>query len=462
MRKFLSVLVICIMGIIFNKKTFSVEKVDIVITNGTVLTMNSEKEVIENGVVIVKNNKILEVGKKGIEKKYSAKKIIDANEGIIMPGMINTHTHVSMSVFRSLADDVPDRLNRYLFPLEKQMVSPEMVYLGAIHGSIEMAKSGVTTITDMYYFEDKVAEAVKKIGIRGVLGESVIKFPVADAKEPFGGIEYAKKFIEKYKNDELITPAFAPHAPHTNDTKHLQIINKLSKEYNVPVLMHVAETEKESEIYKNKYNMSPVEYLDSIGVLDERFVAAHLIFVNDKDIEILKKRDVGIAHNMVANIKSAKGISPALKMHDKGLRVGLGTDGPMSGNTLDIIGQMGYVAKLHKLDTGDRAALPPIKAVEMATIGGARALHMEDKIGSLEKGKLADIVIVETQSPNMVPIYDAYSALVYSANASNVETVIVNGKIIVEDKKLKTYDEKLSRKNMNEFKDKVIKIAETL
>ncbi|MGL6063542.1 MAG: amidohydrolase [Fusobacteriaceae bacterium] len=462
MKKFLFGVGILMLGLSFSKKSFSLEKVDIIITNGTIMTMNSEKEIIENGVIVVKGNKILEVGEKGIEKKYSSKKIIDANEGIIMPGMINTHTHVSMSVFRSLADDVPDRLNRYLFPLEKQMVTPEMVYLGAIHGSIEMAKSGVTTVTDMYYFEDKVAEAVKKIGIRGILGETVIKFPVADAKEPFGGIEYAKKFIEKYKNDELIIPAFAPHAPHTNDTKHLQIINKLSREYNVPVLMHVAETEKESEIYQNKYKMSPVEYLDSIGVLDERFVAAHLIFVNDKDIEILKKRDVGVAHNMVANIKSAKGISPALKMHDKGLRVGLGTDGPMSGNTLDIIGQMGYVAKLHKLDTKNRTALPPVKAVEMATIGGARALHMEDRIGSLEVGKLADIVIVETQSPNMVPIYDVYSALVYSANASNVETVIVNGKIIVEDKKLKTYDEKLSRKNMNEFKDKVIKIAETL
>ncbi|MBC2857141.1 amidohydrolase [Cetobacterium sp. 2A] len=462
MKKLLSIFTLLILTGTLNKESFSSEKADIIITNGTVLTMDNEKNVIENGVVVIKDNKILEVGQKGLEKKYKATKNIDANEGIIMPGMINTHTHASMSVFRSLADDVPDRLTRYLFPLENKMVSPEMVYLGALHGSVEMAKAGVTTVTDMYYFEDEVAKAVKKIGLRGVLGETVIKFPVADAKEPFGGIDYAKKFIETYKNDELITPAFAPHAPHTNDTEHLQIINKLSKEYNVPVLMHVAETEKESEFYKEKYNMSPVEYLDSIGVLDQRFVAAHLIFVNDNDIEILKKRDVGVAHNMVANIKSAKGISPALKMHDQGLRVGLGTDGPMSGNTLDIIGQMGYVAKLHKLDTKDRSALPPIKAVEMATIGGAKALHMEDKIGSLETGKLADVVIVETQSANMVPLYDAYSALVYSANASNVETVIVNGKIIVENKVLKTYDEKLSRKNMNDFKNKVIKIAETL
>lgn len=441
---------------------FAKEKIDILLKNGIILTMNNDKEIINNGVIAIKNNKIIDIGGKEIENKYFAKKIIDANEGIIMPGMINTHTHASMSVFRSLADDVPDRLPRYIFPLEKKMVSREMVYIGAIHGSIEMVKSGVTTMTDMYYFEDEVARAVKEIGMRGILGETVIKFPVADASKPFGGIEYAEKFIQEYKNDELITPAFAPHAPQTNDTEHLKIITKLSEKYNVPVLMHVAETEKESEYFKEKYNMSPVKYLDSIGALNKRFVAAHLIFVNDEDIEILKKNDVGIAHNMVANIKSAKGISPALKMYNQGLRVGLGTDGPMSGNTLDIIGQMGYVAKMHKLDNKDRSALPPNIAVEMATIGGAKALHMEDKIGSLEIGKLADVVIVETNSVNMIPMYDPYSALVYSANASNVETVIINGKIIVEDKKIKTYDEKKSRKDMNEFKKKVIEIAKTL
>lgn len=461
MRKvlFLLIVLVLVIGIV---GTFTREKVDILLTNGIILTMNDSKDIISNGVIVIKDNKIIDVGSKDLEKKYSAKKKIDAKKGIVMPGMINTHTHASMSVFRSLADDVPDRLSRYIFPLEKRMVSREMVYTGAIHGSIEMVKSGVTTMTDMYYFEDEVAKAVKKIGMRGILGETVIKFPVADAPKPFGGIEYAEKFIQTYKNDELITPAFAPHAPQTNDTEHLKIIAELSEKYNVPVLMHVAETDKETEYFKEKYNMSPVKYLESIGVLNKRFVAAHLIFVNDEDIDILKRNDVGIAHNMVANIKSAKGISPALKMYNKDLRVGLGTDGPMSGNTLDIIGQMGYVAKMHKLDNKDRSALPPNIAVEMATIGGAKALHMEDKIGSLEIGKLADIVIVETDSVNMIPMYDPYSALVYSANVSNIETVIINGKIIVQDKKLKTYDEKKSKKDMNDFKKKIIDIAKTL
>ena len=443
-------------------KDSSLTEVDIIIKNGTILTMNQKKEIISNGVIAVKGNKIIDIGSSSILSKYTAKKIIDADNGIIMPGMINTHTHVSMSLFRSLADDVPDRLNRYIFPLEKKLVSRDMVYKGAIHGSIEMAKGGVTTVTDMYYFEDEVAKAVKKIGLRGILGETIIKFPVADAETPKEGIANAEKFIIEYQNDPLITPALAPHAPHTNTTEDLNAINSISKKYNVPILMHVAETQKECDYFKEKYNMTPVEYLDSIGLLNNRLVAAHLIFVNDKDIDLLEKNDVGIAHNMIANIKSAKGVSPALKMYDKGMRVGLGTDGPMSGNTLDIIRQLGYVATLHKLVNKDRSAMPPYKVVEMSTIGGARALHMEDKIGSIEKGKLADIVIIETKSPNMVPIYDYYSALVYSAYPSNVESVIVNGKIIVEDGKLMTYDVNLDRKNVEKYSEKVKKIAKTL
>ena len=317
-------------------------------------------------------------------------------------------------------------------------------------------------MVDMYLFEENAAEAVKEVGLRGIMTQNIIRFPTADGKEKGETLNRAVAFIEKYKNDELITPGFGPHAPHTVTKEELIQIKELSEKYNVPVSMHVAETDVEFDKIKKETGMTPVEYLDSLGLLNERFIAAHNIFVTDSDIELMKKRDVGIAHNMVANIKSAKGISPALKMHDDGLRVGLGTDGPMSGNTLDIIGQMGYVAKLHKLDTKDRSALPPLKAVEMATIGGARAIHRENELGSLEVGKLADVVIVETQSINMNPIFDPYSALVYSANASNVDTVLVNGKIIVKNKKLKTINTKDLIKDMNDFKGKVQKVAETL
>jgi len=462
MKKIILMLTMIILGGCVAGNTVNTTEADIIIKNGTILTMNGEREIIQNGVVVIKDKRILEVGSNDILAAYSAKDVIDAEGGIVMPGMINTHTHASMTVFRSLADDVPDRLNRYIFPLENMMVSKEMSYLGALHGSIEMAKSGVTTMVDMYLYEESAAEAVKEIGIRGIMTQNIIKYPTADGKDSAAKIALALEFIEKYKNDELITPGFGPHAPHTVNKEDLEIIRDLSKEYNLPVSMHVAETQKEFDKFMNEYGMTPVEYLDSIGILNERFIAAHVIFVTDSDIELMKKRDIGVAHNMVANIKSAKGVSPALKMHDDGLRVGLGTDGPMSGNTLDIIGQMGYVAKLHKLVNEDRSAMPPYKVVEMATMGGARAIHREDELGSLEKGKLADIAIVEVKSPNMVPVYNPYSALVYSANASNVDTVIVNGRVIVRGKELLTYDEEKSRKMMLEFSEKVEEIAETL
>ena len=435
---------------------------DIIIKNGTVLTMNENHDIIEKGVVVVKNNQILKVGSKDILEQYKAEKTINANNGIVMPGMINTHTHVSMSVFRSLADDVPDRLNRYIFPLEKRMVSEEMSYLGALHGSIEMVKGGVTTMVDMYLFEESAAEAVKEIGLRGIMTQNIIRFPTADGDDAKDTIARAVDFIEKYQEDELITPGFGPHAPHTVNKEDLKTIARLSEKYNAPVSMHVAETQEEFDLFMEREGMTPIEYLDSVGLLNERFMAAHSIFVTDSDIKLMKKRDIGVAHNMVANIKSAKGVSPALKMHDEGLRIGLGTDGPMSGNTLDIIGQMGYVAKLHKLANEDRSVMPPHKVVEMATIGGARAIHREDELGSLEANKFADIVIVETQSPNMVPMFNPYSVLVYSANAANVDTVIVNGQMIVENKELLTFDENKSRKMMQAFAKDVTEIAETL
>ena len=435
---------------------------DLIIKNGTILTMNANKQVIANGVVVIDDKTIIAVGSNDLLATYSSLNTIDAEGGIVMPGMINTHTHVSMTVFRSLADDVPDRLQRYIFPLENKMVSTEMSYLGALHGSIEMAKSGVTTMVDMYLYEQSAADAVKEIGLRGIMTQNIIKYPTADGENAKAKIDLALAFIEAYKDDDLITPGFGPHAPHTVNAEDLKLISALSEQYDLPVSMHVAETEKEFLEFEDKYGLTPIEYLDSIGMLNERFIAAHAIFVTDSDIALMKERDIGVSHNMVANIKSAKGLSPALQMHDLGLRVGLGTDGPMSGNTLDIIGQMGYVAKLHKLDNNDRTVMPPIKVVEMATIGGARAIHRENELGSIETGKLADVVVVEVQSANMVPIYNPYSALVYSANASNVATVIVNGKVIVKNKVLQTYDETKSRQMMIEFSDRVRAISKTL
>lgn len=430
--------------------------VDLLIKRGIVLTMDEERRVYENGLVAVKDNRIVAVTDGSDLETFEAQVVIDAGGDIVMPGLINTHTHVSMTVFRSLADDVPDRLHRYIFPLEKELVSRDMVRIGAQLGNVEMLKGGVTTYADMYYFEDEVAKTVDRIGMRAVLGQTVIEFPVADAANAEEGIEYAVRFIKEFNGHPRITPAFAPHAPYTNTTETLQRITDLSRSYAAPVLIHLAESDRENEVIAERSGgLSPVEYMADIGALTPRLVAAHLINVSDGDIQLLKSHEVGAAHNMSANIKSAKGVSPAIKMQEEGLRIGLGTDGPMSGNTLSTLDEFNQVAKVHKLVNKDRSAMPPIRVIEMATIGAARALHLEDKIGSLEKDKRADIIVIDTKAPNMVPLYNPYSALVYSAYAANVKHVIVDGKILMKDRSITTVDEARIRKEALEFADKV-------
>nr|WP_318489435.1 amidohydrolase [Photobacterium leiognathi] len=441
-----------------SSSAFAIENVDILIKNGQILTMDSDRTIFDRGLVAIKDNKIVAVTDGSNIGEYKPAKTIDVDGDIVMPGLINTHTHASMTVFRSLADDVPDRLHRYIFPLEKKLVSREMVRIGAQLGNVEMVKGGVTTYADMYYFEDEVAKTVDQIGMRAILGETIIKFPVASAKTPEDGIKYAEKLIKEYKDHPRITMAFAPHGPYTNSTETLQKIAELSVKYDAPVMMHLAESDRERDVIaKRSGGLSPVKYMESIGALNDNFIAAHVIDANDEDIAILKKYDVGVAHNMSANIKSAKGVAPALKMFNEDLRIGLGTDGPMSGNTLSTIDELNQVAKVHKLVNKDRAAMPPKNVIEMATIGAARALHMEDKLGSLEVGKLADVIVIDTKAPNMVPVYNPYSALVYSAYATNVKHTIVDGKLIMEDRNLLTVNEDNIRKEAQTFADKVRK-----
>ncbi|EGQ7977453.1 amidohydrolase [Vibrio cholerae] len=443
---------------LFSAMSHAQSDADLMITDAMVLTMNGDKTVYQNGTVVVKENKIIAVGGAELAKQYQAKQVLDVDGDILMPGLINTHTHVSMTVFRSLGDDVPDRLHRYIFPLESKLVSRDMVRIGANLGNVEMLKGGVTTYADMYYFEDEVAKTVDKIGMRAVLGQSVIQFPVADAKNADEGIQYALNFIEQYKNHPRITPAFAPHAPYTNTTETLQKIAKLSLEKQVPVLIHLAESDREQEkIAERADGLSPVQYMHQIGALNANLVGAHMILVDDNDIELVKASEMGVAHNMSANIKSAKGVSPALKMYDQGVRIGLGTDGPMSGNTLSTIDEFNQVAKVHKLVNHDRAAMPPLKVIDMATMGAAKALHMEEKIGSLEVGKLADMIVIDIKAPNMVPIYNPYSALVYSANSGNVRHAIIDGKLVMQDRQIHTVDEEQIRQEALAFTDIVRK-----
>ena len=325
-----------------------------------------------------------------------------------------------------------------------------------------MLLGGVTTFCDMYYFEDEVAKAAKELNIRGVLCETVVNFPAPDAEECFGGLKYSEGFIEKWKNDNLIIPGIAPHAPYTNSDDSLKAAYDLSKKYNVPLTMHVAEMDYEYDKYINEYKLTPVKYLDKLGILDENFIAAHSILIDDEDIQILKNKGVKVSHNIGANAKGAKGVAPILKMKEEGIDIGLGSDGPMSGNTLDIITQMSQVGKIHKLFLNDRSILASIELLEMATIGGAKVLGLDKKIGSIESGKKADLVIIETQSVNMQPIYDYYAAIVYSSNPSNVSTVIVDGKIVVKDKKLLSGDFKCIRKDLMELKENIFDVARNL
>lgn len=433
-----------------------------IIKNINILTMNSNEDIIEDGIVAYKSNKIIYVGNENLYENEENIELIDGKNGILMPGMINCHTHVSMIPFRSLADDYKDRLKRYLFPLEQKLVDKKLTYIGAKYGISEMLLGGVTTFCDMYYFEDEVAKAAKELNIRGILCETIVDFPSPDSKEKFGGLEYSKWFIEKWKDDELITPGLAPHAPYTNTDESLIDAYNISKKYNVPLTMHVAEMDYELEECKEKYNLTPIGYLDKLGILDSNFISAHTVLVDDNDIKILKERKVKVSHNIGANSKGAKGVMPISKMMDNNIDIGLGTDGPMSGNTLDIITQMSQVGKIHKLFNNDRTLLPSIELVKMATIGGAKVLGIDDEVGSIEVGKKADLVLIETQSVNMQPIYDYYSTIVYSSNPSNVDTVIINGDIVVKDKQLISGDFNKIRKDLLELKNKISEVAKTL
>ena len=437
------------------------------IENVTVITMNENKDIIENAIVAFEKDEIIYIGDRSHKEELLKKvnydfEIIDGNEGILIPGMINCHTHVSMIPFRSLADDCKDRLKKYLFPLEQKLVDKELVYVGAKYGISEMLLSGVTTFCDMYYFEDEVAKAAKELNIRGVLCETILNFPSPDSKEAFGGLKYSEEFIEKWKEDDLITPGIAPHAPYTNSDESLIKAYEISKKYNVPITMHVAEMDYEFKEYMEKYNLTPVQYLNGLGILDSNFISAHTILVDDRDIRILREKGVGVSHNIGANAKGAKGIAPIIKMKEENINIGLGTDGPMSGNTLDIITQLSQVAKIHKLFNNDRSLLPSVEVLEMATINGAKVLGIDNKVGSIEVGKKADLVLIETKSVNMQPIYDYYATMVYSANPSNVDTVIVNGKIVVRNKKLISGNFSDIREGLLNLKDKIENVAKNL
>jgi len=411
-----------------------------------VITMDAQRRVIENGAVAIRGERIVAVGAKAdIDRRFQPKQRLDRPDAILAPGLINTHAHAPMSLFRGIADDMrlQDWLEKFIFPAEAKNVSPDFVRWGTRLACLEMLLAGATTYTDMYYFEDIVAEATKEAGMRGVLGETIIGFPVPDNKTPAGALKFTERYIARFRDDPLIIPAVAPHALYTNSDETLKASRALANRYGMPLVIHLSETKKENDDTLAKRKMTPAAVLDSLGVFAGRTIAAHCVWLTDNDIDILRSRNVGVAHCPSSNMKLASGVAPVPKMLAAGLHVGLGTDGPAgSNNDSDMFIEMNLAAKLHKVFSGDPRILPATTTLEMATIGGARALGMEKEIGSLEPSKRADMIAVRIDRPHAVPLYDVYSQMVYALKGADVRDVMVNGRTVVEDAHSLLLDEK--------------------
>jgi 5-methylthioadenosine/S-adenosylhomocysteine deaminase len=331
-----------------------------------------------------------------------------------------------------------DWLQQYIFPAEAKTVSPEMVRVGTRLAALEMIESGTTTYADMYYYEEEIGRATKAAGLRGVLGETIIQFPVPDAKTPAESLARTERFAAEFVNDDLITPAVAPHSMYTLDTDTLKACRALADRLHLPVLIHLAETQDEVNTARQKYHATPAAYLESIGFWGPRTVAAHGVHVTPEDIQILARRQVAVSHNPESNMKLASGTAPIEAMRRAGVTVALGTDGAASNNDLDMFEAMRQAAFLHKLVSGDPRAVPAPEAIELATIDGARALGMDRLVGSLEQGKRADLIVVSMSAARQTPMYDPQSHLVYVTRGDDVRTTIVNGRVVMRNRRVLT------------------------
>src|ERR1700676_2121846 len=435
------------------------EKVDVLVAGGTVVTMNAERRIIEDGAVAVNGDTIVAVGSRAnIEAKYAAAQPIRADGKLVLPGFINGHTHVPMTLLRGLRDDVAldEWLRKYIFPAEARNVTEEFVRWGTRLAAAEQIRGGVTTFADMYYFEDAIAEEPKGGGMRRVRGETFIDFPAPDNKDEAEMLAYTEKFLKRWQNDPLIHAAPAPHSIYTCSQKTLQDAAALARKYHAPILIHVAEMKKELDDSRAQNGTTPVQYLNKIGVLGSDVVAAHCIFVDDTDRKLLAEKQVGCVHNPSSNMMLASGVSPVPELRAAGVAVGLGTDGPAgSNNDLDLMEEMDLAAKLQKITKMNPLALGAKAVVEMATIDGAKALHMEKEIGSLEPGKKADVIVISLNEPNAVPMYDVYAQLAYALKGNDVETVVIGGRVVMREHQLLTVKEDEVIAKAREYQRKV-------
>lgn len=426
---------------------------DLVIANGTVVVMDEADTIIENGMVSVSGDRITALGQGSGGDLKSQAKVIDANGGIIMPGLINTHNHAAMTCFRGLADDMElmTWLNDYIFPAEAGLTR-DRVYTGALLACAEMMLSGTTCFSDMYLFEQEVARAACDAGMRAVVGEVLYDFDSPNYGPIEKGFDYTLDLIERWQNHPLITIAVEPHSPYLCAPDLLRRAADISQNYNIPMIMHVAETAGEVKQIQNTYHKSPVAHLADIGVLWPGFLACHCVAVSDADIQLLKGHNVKVSHNPESNMKLASGVAPVPAMQAAGICVGLGTDGPASNNNLDMFMEMDAAAKIHKVNLMDPTVMDAQTVLRMATIDAARSLGLDGQTGSLEPGKKADIIVIDTKKPHLTPMYNIYSQLVYAAGGNDVRHVIINGMHAVKDRKLLSF-------NVDETMDKMSQIA---
>jgi 5-methylthioadenosine/S-adenosylhomocysteine deaminase len=434
---------------------------DIIITGGTLMTMSAGMEIIEDSIVGIKNGLIVAVGRNS-NQGYATpktKETIDASSCIVMPGLVNTHTHLPMVCFRGMADDLPlmEWLNKHIFPAEARFVNKKMVYDGATLAMAEMIMSGTTTFCDGYFFEDTITEAVSATGMRAVVSQGFADFIMPD-KSSFGKMmAAARRFVARWQSHApMITPAFFCHSPYTCSPATLVNVKEAAREADILYLMHLLENKDEIDIILNRYGKKPVQHLLDLGVLDEQTIAVHCNWLTKEDIAVFADLGVKVSHNPESSMKLAAGVAPVPEMLQHGITVGIGTDGCASNNDLDMFREMDTAAKIHKVTLLDPTVMSAETVLKMATIGGAKVLGMEKLIGSIETGKQADIILVDMNQPHLTPLYNCYSQLVYAARGADVKTSIINGKIIMKDRQLLTIDLPKAMKNVRNIAADII------
>jgi 5-methylthioadenosine/S-adenosylhomocysteine deaminase len=428
--------------------------VDILITGGTILTVDQHDSKIEKGAIAVDQDEIVALGRKeDILPEYEGRTTIDVPDSIIMPGLVNAHTHAAMTCFRGIADDMElmDWLNDYIFPAEARNVDPELAYWGSMLACAEMIKSGTTTFSDMYIFEDEAAQAAKKAGMRCLLGEVLFDFPSPNFKTAAEGLACTERLIQKWADDPLINIMVEPHSLYTCSPELLKASKILADRYQVPLATHFLENRTEAKTLREKFGKRATALLLEIGLLDERFIAFHCVVMDEEDIRLFADRGCKVVHNPESNMKLASGVASISTMLEHGVVVGLGTDGCASNNNLDMFGEMDTAAKLEKSARLDPTVMSARTVIRMATCNGARTLGLDSLVGVLEVGKKADLCIIDMNKPHLTPLYNEYSHLVYAVNGADVDTVLINGKVVMRDRKLLTIDEGKAMRRVNEI-----------